>query len=109
MKAHSRLLGLEIFARTSDRDELYLVASSDPAEVGRVAGEVTKNYWIDAQRYTVLREISNPAAIVEPPTAGPVKLTRTITFEKMDLNAPVDPSLFTLPPDEPQPTGPAPF
>ena len=75
---------------------------------GRIAGEVTKSYWIDAQHYTVLRETSNPMAMMDPPTAGPVKLTRTITFEKVDLNAPVDASLFAPPPDEPQPSGPAP-
>ena len=40
MKEHPRLLGLQIFARSSSRDELHLVASSDPAEVGRKAGEV---------------------------------------------------------------------
>ena len=75
---------------------------------GRVAGEVTKNYWIDAQHYTVRRETSNPVAMLDPPTAGPVKLTRTISFEKVDLNAPVEPALFTAPVDEPAPSGPAP-
>ena len=76
---------------------------------GRVAGEVTKNYWIDAQHYTVRRETSNPVAIVEPPTAGPVKLTRTITFEKVDLNAPVDAVAFHRSrPMSLQPSGPAP-
>jgi thiol-disulfide isomerase/thioredoxin len=75
---------------------------------GRIASEVTKNYWIEAGSYTVRRETSNPVAIVDPPTAGPVKLTRTITFEKVDLGATPDPSLFTFPSDEPQPSGPAP-
>jgi thiol-disulfide isomerase/thioredoxin len=75
---------------------------------GRVAGEVAKNYWIDADTYTVRRETSNPVPIVDPPTAGPVKLTRTITFEKVDLKAVPDPSLFTFPADEPRPSGPAP-
>ena len=75
---------------------------------GRVAGEVTKDYWIDAQNYTVNRETSTPAAMLDPPTAGPVKLTRTITFEKVDLNAPADPALFTTPHDESAPSGPAP-
>lgn len=75
---------------------------------GGVAAEVIKNFWIDAD-YIVRREISHPAAIVEPPTAGPVKLTRTITFGKVTLNPPLDESLFTFrPPDEPAPSGPAP-
>jgi thiol-disulfide isomerase/thioredoxin len=75
---------------------------------GRVAGEMTKNYWIDAQHHTVRRETSNPVAMLDPPTAGPVKLTRTITFEKVDLNAQMDPALFTVPADEPARSGPAP-
>jgi len=40
MKTHSRLLGLQVFARTSDRDELHLVASNDSKELGRPAGAV---------------------------------------------------------------------
>jgi peroxiredoxin len=75
---------------------------------GKIAGEVTKNYWIDAQSYTVRREISNPVAMIDPPTSGPVKLTRTITFEKVDVNAAVDPTLFRVPADAPAPSGPAP-
>jgi peroxiredoxin len=75
---------------------------------GRVAAEVTKNYWIDAQRYTVLRETSNPTAMTDRPTAGPVKLTRTITFAKADLNAPVEASRFAPPAEQPHATGPAP-
>jgi len=40
MKAHPRVLGMQIFSTTSDRAELHLVASSNPAEVGRAAGKV---------------------------------------------------------------------
>ena len=49
---------------------------------GRVVGEVAKNYWIDADTYTVRRETSNPVPIVDPPTAGPVKSDAIITFER---------------------------
>jgi hypothetical protein len=69
---------------------------------GRVASEVMRNYWIDAQRYTVLRETSYPQII------GPSKAARTITFSKVDLNATVEESRFTPPPDEPRAAGPAP-
>jgi hypothetical protein len=43
MKDYPRLLGMQIFSTTSDRAELHLVASSDPAEVGRAAGPVEKD------------------------------------------------------------------
>ncbi len=75
---------------------------------GRIAAEVTKNYWIDAEHYTVLRETSHPSVMTDRPITGPVKLTRTITFSKAELNAPVDASRFTPPPDGPQASGPAP-
>jgi thiol-disulfide isomerase/thioredoxin len=75
---------------------------------GGLASEVIKNFWIDAD-YIVQREVSHPAAIVEPPTAGPVKLTRTINFGKVQLNPALEPSLFTFrPPEEPGPSGTAP-
>ena len=71
---------------------------------GGVAAEEIKTYWIDS-RYVVLREISHPAAIVEPPTAGPVRLTRTIDFQNVALNPSLEPSLFTPPADQPQLSG----
>src|SRR5436190_3071273 len=74
---------------------------------GRVAADVTKNYWIDAGNYTVLRETSNPQVMTDRPI-NVLKLTRTITFSKVDLNVPVDDSRFVPPPDEPRPPGPAP-
>src|SRR5690242_20565508 len=37
---------------------------------GRIASEVTKNYWIDGEHYTVLRETSNPTVMTDRPTAG---------------------------------------
>jgi peroxiredoxin len=74
---------------------------------GRMAADVTKNYWIDAEGYTVLREISNPQVMTDRPTAA-LKLTRTVTFAKVDLNASVEPSRFAPPPDQPRATGPAP-
>lgn len=43
MKENPRLLGIQIFSTTTDRPELHLVASSDPAEVGRAAGSVEKD------------------------------------------------------------------
>jgi peroxiredoxin len=75
---------------------------------GRIASEVTKNYWIDAENYAVLREISNPTVMMEHAVAGGVKLTRTVTFSKADLKAPVDASRFKPPSDEPLPAGSAP-
>jgi hypothetical protein len=67
---------------------------------GRVATEVTKNYWIDARNYTVLRETSNPTVMTDSSFSGPVKLTRTITFSKADLDAPVEASKLAVPPGE---------
>ncbi len=43
LEKHSRLLGLQIFAVTSDRKELHLVAGNDPMEIGRAAGDVEKD------------------------------------------------------------------
>jgi peroxiredoxin len=75
---------------------------------GGVASEVIKNFWIDPS-YTVRREISHPIPIVDPPAAGPIQLTRTISFDKVALNAPLDESFFSVrPPDAPAPSGPAP-
>jgi hypothetical protein len=43
MKAHGRLIGLQIWAGTSDRSELHLVAGSNPSEIGRAAGSVEQD------------------------------------------------------------------
>src|SRR5581483_7963283 len=75
---------------------------------GRIASEVTKNYWIDAGHFTVLREISNPTVMMDHAVAGGVTLTRTIAFSKADLNVPVDAALFAPPGEEPSASGPAP-
>jgi peroxiredoxin len=75
---------------------------------GRIAAEVIKNYWIDGDRYIVLRETSNPAVMTYGHGAGPVRLTRTISVSKTDLNVPLEWSRFAPPPAEPQATGPAP-
>jgi thiol-disulfide isomerase/thioredoxin/outer membrane lipoprotein-sorting protein len=76
----------------------------------KLAGELEENrtYWIDAERYLVRRQISHPAPIVEPPTTGPIKLTRTITFQDAVLNAPLEAAFFAPPHEERAPSGPAP-
>ncbi len=75
---------------------------------GNIASEEIKTYWIDAARHVVLREISHPATIVEPPAVGPVRFTRTIAFLNVELNPTLAPSLFTPPPDRPALSGIAP-
>jgi len=70
--------------------------------------EENRTYAIDAERYIILREISYPAPIVEPPTAGPVKLVRTVTMHNVALNPALSPSLFGPPPNEAGLSGAAP-
>jgi peroxiredoxin len=67
--------------------------------------EEIKTYWIDGERYVVLRETSNPAPMFEQ---GPVHLTRTVTFQKIDLHPALDPALFTPPAERPALSGLAP-
>jgi len=58
-----------------------------------------RTYWIDRERYVVLREISSPATIGE---IGPVRLTRTVNFQDVVLGPKLEPSLFA-PPSDPAP------
>src|SRR6478736_1284998 len=74
---------------------------------GRVAAEVIKSYWIDAANYTVLRETSNPQ-VMSDRAVNVLKLTRTVTFSKTDLNVPLEESRFAPPADTPRAAGAAP-
>jgi peroxiredoxin len=68
---------------------------------GRVAAEVIKSYWIDAGNYTVLRETSNPQVMSDRPV-NVLKLSRTVTLSKTELNIPLEESRFSPPSETPR-------
>lgn len=79
------------------RDTRCLVIEAEYAAAAGAAGKLARRFWIDPTRLVILREESE-AEMKGRPGGGPVRITQTVSFDRVQLGEPLPDLLFSFEP-----------
>jgi peroxiredoxin/outer membrane lipoprotein-sorting protein len=74
-----------------------LVIEAEYASAPGAAGKLVRRFWIDPTRLVILREESE-AEMQGRPGGGPVRITQTVSFDRVQLGEPLPDVLFSFEP-----------
>jgi len=89
----------EVALRDGNRQAYVLAVEYEPIETSAGTDSKSKTFWIDAERFVVLKEITE-ADLSESPLGRPMTLNETTTLEVVRVEQPLDDALFTFRPPE---------